>query len=520
MFKKNNLIALALCSILFLSTLPSNVNALNNKVLVGSDRYETAVKISNSGWNTSDSIVMVNGSAISDALAATPFAKSIDAPILLTEKNTLNPTTKSELKRLNAKKIYLIGGEAVLSKKLEYNLINSNYKVERIKGETREKTALALAYKLSSLVDVKEVAIINGVNGLADAVSISPIAAQNSIPIILYNQNFGINDSKKFLDSLNIKKSYIIGGFDVIKSSLDNTLPNTERISGEDRCYTNSKIIEKFYPDKNINNLYIAKNGFNQESELVDALAVGVLAAKNNSPVMIVGNELLLPQKLISYKNNINNIVKIGGNGNENSFQQAIKIQSKNIQNGEFPSKYLNDKWYDVYNHNEEVSINKNTFNGNPCNIININPNSCTFEVYKLDTIEKYTIHNTFVGDKNCFTLDKYDLYSTYHEASSLLKKEPLPKGISMVYGNWSNKFENSTLTLTDSHINSYPYKLISSIENKKHEYMYDLEVDFSGSKAKIRLLYIPDGNLTILNYIPKDDKFLYHSSYTFESNI
>lgn len=520
MIKRYNLIALFLSSILFLSNTLFGANAFSKNALVGNDRYETAIEISRDGWTNSDNVVIVNSSAISDALAATPFAKSINAPILLAEKNSINSKVKSEIKRLNAKKIYLIGGEGVLSKNIEKDLINNNYKVDRIKGETREKTALALAYKLSSIVDVEKVAVVNGTNGLADAVSISPIAAKNNIPIILYNPNSGIDDSKSFLDSINIKKSYIIGGNAVIKSYIDDILPNSERINGENRNYTNSKIIEKFYINKNINTLYIAKNGFKEENQLVDALAVGVLAAKNNSPVMIVDEELILPQKLIAYKNNISHIVKVGGNGNENSFNSAIKIQSKNIQNGTFPDKYLDDSWYDVYNNNKKVSITKNTFNENPCNILHIDSNSCTFEVYSSNTIEKYTIHNSLVGDKSCFILDKYDLYSTYHEANALLRKSPLTDGISMIYGNWSNKFESSNLVITESTINYNPYKLIDTIKKENKEYIYELEVDLSGTPKKIRLLYTPDGNLTILNYIPNDDKFIYHSSYTFTENV
>ena len=117
MIKRYNLITLFLSSILFLSNTLFDANALNKNTLVGNDRYETAIEISKSGWTNSDNVVIVNSSAIADALAATPFAKSINSPILLAEKNSINSKTKSEIKRLNAKKIYLIGGENVLNKK-------------------------------------------------------------------------------------------------------------------------------------------------------------------------------------------------------------------------------------------------------------------------------------------------------------------------------------------------------------------------------------------------------------------
>ncbi len=47
--------------------------------------------------------MLINDSSISDALSATPFAKSKDAPILLTKNNNLNKLTEKEINRLEAK---------------------------------------------------------------------------------------------------------------------------------------------------------------------------------------------------------------------------------------------------------------------------------------------------------------------------------------------------------------------------------------------------------------------------------
>ncbi|KAK2332912.1 hypothetical protein XC51_00010, partial [Clostridioides difficile] len=59
--------------------------APSKEKITGADRNETSVKISQKGWNKADNIVLINDSSISDALSATPFAKSKDAPILLTK---------------------------------------------------------------------------------------------------------------------------------------------------------------------------------------------------------------------------------------------------------------------------------------------------------------------------------------------------------------------------------------------------------------------------------------------------
>lgn len=59
---------------------------LNPNDIIGSNRYETAVKTSQRGWSSANTAIISNGGAIVDALAATPLAAYKDAPVLLTEK--------------------------------------------------------------------------------------------------------------------------------------------------------------------------------------------------------------------------------------------------------------------------------------------------------------------------------------------------------------------------------------------------------------------------------------------------
>ena len=95
------------------------LKSVSQDKLVGAGRWETAIEVSKKGWTKATEAVIVNDSAIADALAATPFAEAKNAPILLTGKDKLDERTLSELKRLGVTKVYLIGGEAVLSKSIE-----------------------------------------------------------------------------------------------------------------------------------------------------------------------------------------------------------------------------------------------------------------------------------------------------------------------------------------------------------------------------------------------------------------
>ena len=70
------------------------------------------------------------------------------APILLTETNKLNSETKKEILRLNAKNVYVIGGDKAVSNSVINELKSMNIYVERISGNDRYQTSLEIAKKL------------------------------------------------------------------------------------------------------------------------------------------------------------------------------------------------------------------------------------------------------------------------------------------------------------------------------------------------------------------------------------
>lgn len=308
-------------------------NQINEDKIVGTNRYETAIEVSKKGWpNGATNAVIVNDNSISDAISATPFANAKDAPILLTNKDTLNEETKQQLKDLGVKNVYIIGGENVVSNKIEEQLISENITVDRIQGSNRQATSIEIAKRLDQINNVKEVSVVNGYKGLADAVSIASISANENMPIILSETDKISDEAIEFIDDNNIAKSYIVGGESVVSNDLENKLPNSTRIAGNNRKETNAQVINTFFTEKEINNLYVAKDGMQDESQLIDALAVGTLAAKTDSPVMIVGNVLDKSQKDLINSKQFKAITQIGGNGNETAFDEIKDIQNEIIE--------------------------------------------------------------------------------------------------------------------------------------------------------------------------------------------
>ena len=299
----------------------------SNEEIIGKNRTETAVKISQDGWKSAETVILVNDSAIPDALTATPLAYAKNAPILLTGKDGLSKETADEIKRLGAKDVIMIGGDAVLTSKVEEGLKALKLKVDRIKGFTREETALAIAKRLDGIKDVSEIAVVNGVTGLADAVSVAAAAAEKGMPILLANPKSGLTLVEKFIKDESIKSSFIIGGDKAVSNEIAKNLPGKQRIEGANRNETNAKVIEKFYSDRELDNLYVAKDGMENSGHLIDALAVGALAAKNGAPVLIASKKLNEKQINVINTKRISTITQVGGNGNEKAFDELKEIE-------------------------------------------------------------------------------------------------------------------------------------------------------------------------------------------------
>jgi len=102
----------------------SDAMTLTNRIS-GEDRYQTAVAISQKGWQTAEYAVLARGDSFADALCAGPLALKYNGPILLTEPDSLNQNTLAELKRLNVKHLIIVGGTGAVSQNDE-NALNTD----------------------------------------------------------------------------------------------------------------------------------------------------------------------------------------------------------------------------------------------------------------------------------------------------------------------------------------------------------------------------------------------------------
>lgn len=326
----NNIIK-SISSIIIIATLITTNAFCNEKsIIAGEDRFETAIEISKS-WKTSQEAILVNSTAESDLLCATVLASQIDCPILLTDKNNINEPTSNEIKRLNINKLYLIGGKDVIYETIEKELNKSNIKTERICGVDRYETSISIANKVRELKKSNTAILVNGEYSVADAVSISPIAGDKNIPVIICKNN-QVKLQKEWMKNNDIKNLYIIGGEDVINKTIEKELNidniNIERIYGKDRYETNAKIIENFYKQVKINKVFYCKGkNLNKENEIIDGMLVSPLASKEKSPIILLGENLTKEQKYVIKKKNIKSLIQVGHGVSEESKKELYKLK-------------------------------------------------------------------------------------------------------------------------------------------------------------------------------------------------
>lgn len=282
----------------------------NVNLVAGEDRFTTAVEVSKQlvGENeTANAVVLVGEDAIVDGLAAAPLAKKVGAPILLTKANQLPEATEKEMLRvlgnnLSNKTVYLVGGEARISKELEAKIAKLGVKVERLAGDTRFETSLKIAEKVTSGATVDTAFVVGG-NGEADAMSISAYAAKKEAPIVVVDKNEVSEEAMELLEGKNIE---IIGGTGVVSEEVeaqlkemvkeDSTQDNTVvRLAGNTRQETNAKVINAHYSNPTV--ALIAKDGYvGGNGKLIDALTAAPLAAEINAPIILTTNELTKEQ--------------------------------------------------------------------------------------------------------------------------------------------------------------------------------------------------------------------------------
>lgn len=256
--------------------------------LGGSTRYDTMMAIANAGFASSDTVVLVSGENFPDALSASSLAGAYKAPVIMTSRDSLSEQAKSEIERLGASKVFIIGSPAAISTSVESMLRDMGLTMERIAGSNRQETAARVAAKTADAKSPSTVIVASGEN-FPDALSISPYAYAKGYPIYLTEDRGALSFSTlKAIQSLGtVERVIIVGSSAVVsessESQLESIAPTVERWSGSNRYETSLRIAEGAVADGMTWSNVVVASGEN----FPDGLAGASLAGKSGGVLLL-----------------------------------------------------------------------------------------------------------------------------------------------------------------------------------------------------------------------------------------
>lgn len=166
-------------------------------------------------------VILVNEANYADALSISSCAAAAQYSIFLIGKDRLSPEVKARIAAIKPIKVYLIGGEDVISKTVidqvgEITALNTE-NIVRIGGQDRYATALAVAeyFNLSG----KSVCLATGRN-YPDALAGSIYAANFNAPVILVNDRLSTN-AINYLETMNLTGATIFGGETIVGKDIE-----------------------------------------------------------------------------------------------------------------------------------------------------------------------------------------------------------------------------------------------------------------------------------------------------------
>jgi putative cell wall-binding protein len=261
--------------------------ALPSSRIAGSDRFDTAAAMSRAHVTStpaSGAVYVATGRAYADALAGGPAADEAGTSVLLVNRDDVPSSTKTELARLNARDVIVLGGPGAVS-----DAVVSELGARRIAGNDRYATAAAISAE-SFKTDVPVAYVASG-EAFPDALAGGVAAALGNGPILLVRSGTIPDATDAELKRLAPQRIVVLGGTAAVGRSVENQLSaytsgGVNRLAGADRYATSVAISTSVFGTPGVRNVFLATG-----RNFPDALAGGPLAAASTpgaGPILLV----------------------------------------------------------------------------------------------------------------------------------------------------------------------------------------------------------------------------------------
>jgi putative cell wall-binding protein len=273
---------------------------VTSRRLSGTDRYATAVRISQSGFRTgSDVVVVASGDDFPDALSAAGLAGAYDAPLLLVRRTALPDAVRQEIDRLGPSRVFVVGGAGAVSGAVVSAVAArpSVRVVTRVSGADRYATSAEVARHVVSRLgpDFDGTVYVARGDAFPDALAVSPLAWSGRRPVLLTRPDALPGSVHAVLGELSPSEAVVVGGQGAISGAVfgevDALAETTRRVWGADRYATAAAVARDGVDTGTARSSFVAlATGEN----FPDALAGGPLAGAEGG-VLLLSKPTALP---------------------------------------------------------------------------------------------------------------------------------------------------------------------------------------------------------------------------------
>lgn len=283
-------------------------------------------------YGSSEYAIIAGSEGWADALSSTSLAGGLKCPILLTNAASVPSCTLDALSRLGVSKIIVVGGPNTVSESVLTQLENKGFAVEkRLGGADRYAVQLNIyQYGLDKGLWTDSRVIIASGNGFSDALSVSPVAYRDVVPIFLVN-NGALNAAQKSTLTKDarekgmFKETIIVGGPDSVSqatqtfmgsvSALSSGMQNhVTRLGGADRYEASANIAA--WATSPAQGFTWDGAAFSSGDKPYDALAGSAVQGTSGSVLLLVNSKSNNPTIKMAAENkgSISSIKFFGGN--------------------------------------------------------------------------------------------------------------------------------------------------------------------------------------------------------------
>lgn len=213
----------------------------------GDDRVQTAIELSRRAFESADTVVLARADDWPDALAASTLAAEVEGPVLLTGRDALDPLVATEIERLGAGEVYLLGGVEALTPQVEQDVTAADLRAERRGGADRIATAALISGEVVALGGPVSQAIVARADDFVDALAAGNVATTGRAPLLLTPTDELADATAAALErDVEGDAVFIAGGDQAVDATVEQALADAgyspTRLAGSER-YATARVI-------------------------------------------------------------------------------------------------------------------------------------------------------------------------------------------------------------------------------------------------------------------------------------